>query len=276
MKYFENLPQTTFETTIGTFTVANFFTYIDFAKASALSTDTVNIDSKTHLLEAASNIYGDPNGFWCFLVANNKINPFEILSENVTLFTESNKNKIDFKSATDTSGITGIAFPQGTIILPYSDNTGYTSSFTSIGNFDLNGPFAVVESVSYYGGNMVIKDQKGATYSFLTVTGATGQRLTAIYPNGTTYSVDPSVYVNTKKSYLDKVVNTKKPEDGRIYQASLLEEDLLPVKPTAVQATSTIETSVLQAVQDKSKNIKAFIPSEIGFLRTQFITVKYN
>jgi hypothetical protein len=133
-----------------------------------------------------------------------------------------------------------------------------------------------VESVSYYGGAMVIKDQKGATYQFLTPTGATGQRLTAVFPNGTTYSIDNSAYITKKQSYLSKVVDTQKPEDGRIFKVSTDEDSLLPVKPNALTTTSTTETTVLQAIEDKSKNIKAFLPSDLGLLRSLFTTVKYS
>jgi hypothetical protein len=279
MKYFENLPKRSFASTIGNFNISSFFTYID-ADAVSLSTDNVLVDSKTTLLEASYDVYQDLNNFWAFLLAAKKINPFDLLSDNTVLFTKTNENKINFATVQNVSGTTGIAFPQGSIIAPYIANTGSCSSFGYIGNFDLNGPISIIESVSFYDGNMVIKDQKGATYSFMTPTGSTGQQLTVIYPTATGYSVYNNAYVSNKEKYLDTTVEIKKPEDGKIIfkntYSSLPTTDQKKAAPVPVQPTQTIPVSVLKVVEDKSKNILCFLPSEIGTLKTQFITVKYS
>lgn len=279
MKYFENLPKRSFASTIGNFNISSFFTYID-ADTVALSKDNVLVDSKTTLLEASYNVYQDPNNFWAFLVAAKKINPFELLSDNTVLFTKTNENKINFASVQGVSGTTGIAFPKGSIIAPYVSNTGSCSSFNSIGNFDLNGPISIIESVSFYDGNMVIKDQKGATYSFLTPTGSTGQQLTVIYPTATGYAVYNNAVVSNKQKYLDTTVEIKQPEDGKVIfkntYSSLPTTDQKKAAPVPVQPTETIPVSVAKFVEDKSKNISCFLPSEIGTLKTQFITVKYS
>jgi hypothetical protein len=279
MKYFENLPKKSFASTIGNFNISSFFTYID-ADAVGLPTDQVLVDSKTTLLEASFKVYQDPNNFWAFLLAAKKINPFELLSNNTILFTKTNENKINFAAVQDVSGTTGIAFPKGSIIAPYVANTGSCSSYGSTGNFDLNGPISIIESVSFYDGNMVIKDQKGATYSFLTPTGSTGQQLTIVYPTSTGYAVYNNAYVSNKQKYLDTTVQLKKPEDGKIifkntYSSNKTTDEKKP-EPVPVQPTETIPVTVTKFIEDKSKNVLCFLPSEIGTLKTQFITVKYS
>ena len=279
MKYFENLPKRSFASTIGNFNISSFFTYIDADKVS-LSTDNVLVDSKTTLLEASFTVYQDPNNFWAFLLAAKKINPFELLSDNTVLFTKANENKINFASVQGMSGTTGIAFPKGSIIAPYIANTGSCSSYNYIGNFDLNGPISIIESVSFYDGNMVIKDQKGATYSFLSPTGSTGQQLTIVYPTATGYAVYNNAYVSNKQKYLNTTVQIKEPEDGKVIfkntYSSNTTTDQKKAAPVPVQPTETIPVTVTKFIEDKSKNILCFLPSEIGTLKTQFITVKYS
>jgi hypothetical protein len=278
MKYFENLPKRSFQSTIGNFNISSFFTYID-SDAVTLTRDTINVDDKTTLLEASFKVYQDPNTFWSFLIAEKKVNPFTMFSENTVLFTKTNENKINFASVQGMSGTTGIAFPQGSIIAPYVENTGYTTSFSFIGNFDLNGPISILESVSYYDGNMVLKDQKGATYSFLTPTGSTGQRLTIIYPTATGYSIYNNAYVSKKQRYLEKTVEIKQPEDGKVIfkntYSSNTTTDEKKATPVPVQPTQTVELSLTKFVEDKSRNVACFLPTEIGTLKTKFTTVKY-
>ena len=175
MKYFENLPKKNFESTLGTYSISDFFTYIDIDSIK-LSTDAVNVDSKTTLLEAAYNIYEDANSFWTFLISNKKINPFDILEQNTEIFNKNNEPKINFFLYSDASGNSGIAFPEGSIVVPYTENSGYSAQWSSVGNFDLNGPLAVIESTRFYDGSMTIKGQKGSTADFISANGLTGDR----------------------------------------------------------------------------------------------------
>lgn len=279
MKYFENFPKRSFETTIGSFNISNFFTYIDSDEIT-LSKDTVNVDTKTTLLEASFQIYQDPNTFWSFLIAEKKVNPFTLLSDNTVIFTKNNENKVNFTTVQGLSGTTGIAFPQGSIVLPYVENSGYTTSFSFVGNFDLNGPISILESVSYYDGNMVIKDQKGVTYPFIAPSGLTGQRLTIVYPTATGYAIYKDAYVSNKQKYTEKTVEIKQPEDGRIIfkntYSSNTTTDQKKAAPVPVQPTQNVEVTLAKFVEDKSRNVSCFLPTEIGTLKTKFVTVKYS
>lgn len=279
MKYFENLPKKNFESTIGTYSISDFFTYIDIDSIK-LSTDAVNVDSKTTLLEAAYNIYEDANSFWSFLIANKEINPFDLLEQNTEIFNKNNEPKINFLLYSDVSGNSGIAFPQGSIVVPYTENSGYSAEWSSVGNFDLNGPLAVIETTTFYDGNMVIKGQKGSTGDFVSPDGFTGDRLCVIYPTGTGYAIQKSVYTGIKKKYLSKIVQIQKIEDGKLIfkdkNSSFSTIDELQPVAVPVEPTQTKEVSLIESSENKSKNIFAYPPSDLGFLRAQFITVKYS
>lgn len=279
MKYFENLPKKPFESSIGTFNISSFFTYIDI-DSLRLNPDKINVDSKTTLLEAAYQTYQDANCFWTFLIANQTINPFELLEKNTVLFKENNNDKINFLLYSDQSGVSGIAFPQGSIVVPYTGNTGSSASWSSVGNFDLYGGLAVIESSSFYDGTMVIKGQKGSTGDFVSPDGPTGDRLCVIYPTDSGYQIQKSVYTGVKNRYLNKIIQINKQEDGKkIFKdknSSFVTLDDIQEEPIPVVPTSTKEISISESIDAKNKNINAFVQSDLGFLRTQFITLKYS
>lgn len=279
MKYFENLPKKSFESSIGTFNISSFFTYIDI-DSLRLNPDKINVDSKTTLLEAAYQTYQDANSFWTFLIANQTINPFQLLEENTVLFKNNNEDKINFLLYSDQSGMSGIAFPKGSIVVPFTGNTGSSASWSSVGNFDLDGGLAVIESSSFYDGTMVIKGQKGSTGDFVSPDGPTGDRLCVIYPTDTGYEIQKSVYTGVKNRYLNKIIEIKKQEDGKkIFKdknSSFVTLDDIQEEPIPVVPTTTKEISVSEAIDVKTKNINAFVQSDLGFLRTQFITLKYS
>lgn len=279
MKYFENLPKKTFSSSIGDFTISDFFTYIDIDSVS-LQADEINVDAKTTLLEAAYQTYEDPNSFWTFLIANAKINPFDLLEPNTTIFKEKNEPKIDFILYANQAGTTGIAFPQGSIVVPYTSNTGSSASWSSVGNFDLNGPLALIEQSHFYDGTMTVKTQKGSTATFINANGLTGDVFNVIYPTGTGYTISKLNYSGTKTKYLSKIVEIKKPEDGRVIlkdtKSSYPTLDEEKGQPIPVVPTETKEISVIQATETKSKKIKAYPATELGFLQSRFISVKYN
>ena len=96
MKFFNNLPKTTFSTTLGNFNISDFFTYLDVDKTQVDET-TVAVDDKTTLVEAAHNVYKDVNSIWAFVAANNTINPFDLVAPNSSMFATNNADKIDDK-----------------------------------------------------------------------------------------------------------------------------------------------------------------------------------
>jgi hypothetical protein len=72
MKYFSNLPKKTFTSTIGDFTIADFFTRYEVDNNLA-PTQNVQIDDHSTLIELSQNVYEDNNSMWLFLLANNYI-----------------------------------------------------------------------------------------------------------------------------------------------------------------------------------------------------------
>lgn len=283
MKYFENLPKTTFTSTIGDFSVSDFFTYVDTSD-SYLPTDTITIDSKTTLMEAAHNVYQDPNSFWIFVVANKTINPFTLLSVNNNIFISENENKVDLKLAGNTAGTTGFVFPKGSIIVPYTSNTGSSASYSSIGNFNLDGPLSLIESVSYYSGDMIIKDQLGATFQFILPNGTTGSQMVVLYPiKGGTYGIQTSLYPYNTKKAIEKTIEIDVSDVEKIEEFSISDtkprtqsKKSAPVVAPSVDPGSTGTTiTALRTIKLTEKAIFAFNQQISGELRSYFKSTKY-
>lgn len=274
MKYFDSLPKKDFESSIGLFLISDFFTYLDTSTLS-LQTVDVLVDKKTTLLETSHLTYTDPNSFWSFLNANNTINPFTLLTQNTELFEIEYQNKINLQLSGDVSGTTGFVFPEGSIIVPFIANTGGSYSYSSVGNFDLNGPLSIVESASFYDGNMIIKDQTGATYPFIEVNGNTAAVVILSPVPGGTYIVQKPFYTTNPKQASKTVVITKKPSEGK---EEFSEEKTLYDKggkaPTAL--VDGTEITLATAIESENKNIKAYQPNELGVLISYFVTTKYN
>jgi hypothetical protein len=283
MKYFEYLPQKKFQSTIGEFSVCDFFTYADVSKSN-IPTSPVTVDSKSNLLETSHLVYEDINSFWMFVLANQTINPFTLLTINSDIFTKENQPKTSIQITADTAGTTSYVFPIGSFILPYVSNTGGSYSYSSVGNFDLNGPISIIESAHYFNETMIIKDQRGATYSFILQDGNTGSQITIIIPNSDgTYSIQKPLLPYKTKSAIDEVAKIEVLEEGKIEEIApptkgkSSSTKTLPVVLASVEGTtSSVETTALKLVQFESKTIDSYLPQEIGILKTLFITAKYN
>lgn len=279
MKFFQNLPKTTFQSTVGIFEISDFFTYLD-VEAALVTEGNISIDNKTTLLEAAYNVYGDANSFWAFVAANNIINPFDLLSTNTTIYQKTSENKINFLLMPSPSSLTGgSAFPVGSLILPYTTNSGASSEYGSTGNFNLNGPVAVIEESSFYDGNMIIGNQLGGTGPFISV-GAASEQVTVLQKNQDgSYSYAGDFYVTNKKQADQRVTQIVQSLDAKtinreITTANATIDDLLPAS-LAIAGTTAPYTAI-QQLDQKSKTIKAYVPSELGFVRSSFVTTKYN
>lgn len=280
MKFFSNLPKTSFSSTIGTFTISNFFTFLDVENIFLDTTDIV-VDNKSTLVEAAYNTYTDPNTIWSFLAANETINPFFLLAENTVLFEQENQQKIGFLLF-PTQGATtgGSAFPAGSIVVPYIGNTGSTTSYGSTGNFNLNGPFTRIQNTSFYDGNMISGKQFGGTGSFIT-TGTTYDQVVLLNQNNDgSYSWGGVFYTSNKISAPDIVVYIEDVEAGTTIikqqkSSNITVDELLDVGPVTAFATTEVVTAK-NFVDNTSKTIKAYTTNTLGTLRSSFITAKYN
>jgi len=288
MKFFKNLPKTSFASLSGDFIISDFFTYLDVNR-NEIDISTVNIDNKTTLIEAAYVVYSDVNSFWAFVAANQTINPFDLLAANNTLYAQQNKDRINlilFPNLSDTDG--GVAFPVGSILTPYVGNTGASYVYGSTGDFDVNGPFAIVEASSFYDDNMIIGPQYGGT--FITVTG-TGPHITVIQKNvDGSYTWAGSYYAANKKSSASRVFEITKPTQAlSIYKEivsgnSTIDSALpeaIPVPDSPANAVpeaivQTVNYNVQQTVNNIPKQIQAYVPSQLGFVQSSFVTTKYS
>lgn len=288
MKFFKNLPKSTFTSLLGDFIISDFFTYLDVNR-NEIDITTASIDNKTTLIEAAHTVYNDVNSFWAFVAANQTVNPFDLLASNSTVYAHQNIDKINlllFPSLGDIDG--AVAFPIGSIITPYVGNTGASYDLGSTGDFDVNGPFAIVEASSIYDGNMIIGPQYQST--FITVTG-TAEHVTVIQKNvDGSYSWGGSYYVSNKKTATNRILQIVKPTQAlSIYReivagnatidSALPTAIPVPDDPAIPVPEANVETtnySVQQTVDNIPKQIQAYVPSQLGFVQSSFVTTKYS
>ena len=280
MKYFENLPKKTFESTIGNFLISDFFTFLD-PNLLTVTKSNITIDSKKTLLEAAHLTYNDPNSFWIFVSSNETINPFTLLSENSVLFLTENEVKTSLELTKNIAGTTAYTFPKGSIILPFKANTGGSYSYSSVGNFDLNGPLSIIESAHYYEDRMIIKDQRGATFEFISQDGTTGSQMVVVYPTaGGTYAIEKPLFPIKTTSATKEVVKVQSVEEATIEVFAPVKGKSKPKVKAAPESTPTSTTEItitaIEEVQLQSKTISAYLPIETGKLKTMFVTTKYK
>lgn len=281
MKFFANLPKITFTSTIGDFTISDFFTYLDVSNID-VSSNTITVDDRTTLAEAASRTYQDPNNLWTFLPANETINPFDLLAPNTFLFSEANQDKINLILVPSPGAVTGgTAFPVGSIIVPTTTNSGGSYQMGSTGNFNLSGGFALIEQSSYYDGNMVIGSQTGGTGAFITVTG-TAENVTVLQKNSDgSFTWAGTYYTGNKKTYANKIETQILKKDAKtIYKESVSSNATLDTylpTPTPVEGNTAYTTySKSNNIENDKKQIKAYIPSQINRLSSYIVTAKYN
>jgi hypothetical protein len=282
MKFFENLPKTSFETTIGTFDISDFFTYLDVENAP-IQESNISIDSKTTLLEAAAATYQDPDSFWAIVAANNVINPFTLVESNVNIFTNANKNNTCFVlSINDTTlDILGpnLAFPIGSLIFPYIANSGTDTFYGSTGSYNMNGAMAVIVDSSYYdltmtasvvtsGNNFLIKD------AYVTVV--------PLNPDGT-YAAPYNRYVTSVQTANTKVVKQVNKTDGKTIYKNVRALDGEPTLDTIITQSTPLGGVVpyttytaQQEITTASKNIQAYVPKQLGLIQSSFVATKYK
>jgi hypothetical protein len=283
MKYFENLPKTKFESTIGSFTISDFFTYIDFSKVKE-NTNTIDLDDKSTLIEAASKIYNDPDSFWTFNIANKKISPFKILPTNANIFNKNEEGKYDISLTGDLSGTTSYVFPRGSIILPYQSNSGNSASFSSVGNFNIDGPFSLIDDEFYGTSDMITKKEKNGT---LFVSGVTGNSYVLIYPNsGGSYSIQKLLYTQEVKTSKEKTLYFYDKPNGKFIVTSKITAtgeskfDSNKIESINFNYGTTGDNgsnvTVESFINTSSKTIKSFTNSFFGKAKSFFITAKFK
>lgn len=287
MKYFSNLPKKEFQSTIGSFSISDFFTYIDINNKK-INSSPITIDSKMTLLEQAYTTYKDVNSFWTFLISNNSINPFRLLSQNSALFKENNEEKTSLELTQNLAGTTSYVFPPGSIIAPYVSNTGGSYSYSSVGNFNLDGPISIIESVSYHNKTMIIKDQRGATYQFISQDGNTGSQVVIISPGtGDNYTIQKQYYPIKTKSAIEETLKIEISAEAYIEDLISPVSDIFPSKsltkggssktsaPLILPSTQATEITAIKFVELQSKTIEAYPTTESSKLKGLFVSAKY-
>ena len=272
MKYFDQLPKRNFETTNGTYTISDFFSYYKF-NFDLVSKKEFEFDSKTTLVEAASKLYEDPNSFWLLLLANSWINPFTLLEDNSTEFNKKNQEK--YVTTLGRPGTTGFYMLPGSIVLPYAATGGNPYDYSYVGNFDLNGPVYIVEDQDSYTKKITIKPQVSGmslftdmnpNYQYIDFKSPTGYIKSAV---DDITSIDAAEYL--KSNELIQYANISNVISFR----NMAVADVPSVyNPSAGQPTTQYTKE--EAVVIVNKKINTFVPSELSKVTRNLITVKYT
>lgn len=212
MKFFANLPKKTYTTPIGDISLTNFYS---FYKKDLLNKRLINFntDTKSTLVESALQVYDDTDSFWIFLYCNNKINPFHFNKTNPTLYITTNQNNISFSAISSNTGYynSGSTFNVtiGSILTKFSSPTGASWSYSSVGNFDLDGPFALVEKLDSYQTKITVKESKNTNGLTLIQPNINdGLTYTFILKGSTYSSLNNKVTNKNTLSYLESISRT--------------------------------------------------------------------
>jgi hypothetical protein len=280
MKLFRNLQTKSYTTPIGNINISNFYNFYrkDFVNKRMSS---IEIDNKTTLVEASIKVYSNPDMMWALLFTNNKINPFKLTKQNATNYLNNTSGLVSFNPVTTNSGFygAGITFtvPSGSVLTTYSENTGASWSYSSIGNFDLNGPFSVVEKPSSYSLSVTIKESKnntsgnivtpgtdnGGTFSFI-YNGATYYRLNNKATNKNTLQYSKTIEKEVAKNKSKEVVT-----DSGLKNTDTKEFNFL-------QESETDYLTVEQNIKAKTKMINFIVLSDLSSSLSKLIVPKYS
>lgn len=287
MKFFENLPKTSFESTIGTFQVSDFFTYLDVENAP-IQESRISIDSKTTLLEAAAATYEDADSFWAIVAANNVINPFTLVQSNISIFTNNNKNNkcmilstvpsfLDINSGG--SGGTARYAPIGSLIFPFISNNGNSYSYGNTGFYDMDGPMGLVVDSSFYDLTITVSVIKGGSNFIIADTPATIVPLNS----GGTYDSPFVRFMTSIQEAKNKVVKQVNTTDGKTIYKNVRDRGGEPTLDTSIPQENPLDgvtAYTLYTAEDEiklaSKNIQAYVPKQLGLIQASFIATKYK
>ena len=276
MKYFDQLPKRNFETTNGTYTISDFFSYYKF-NFDLVSKKEFEFDSKTTLVEAASKLYEDPNSFWLLLLANNWINPFTLLENNSTEFNKKNQEKYVTKIGSGSGSGIGYYMLPGSIILPRVETSGNSYDYSSVGNFDLNGPIFVVEDQDSYTKKVTIKQNITGVTAYIDYN---SQQQYIDYKSSTGYIVsttDDIATIGVEKYLQSNEVIQYANVTSNISFRSMAQTDV----PTQFSIPDGVNNPTTQYTKEEaavvvSKKINTFVPSELSKVTVNLITVKYT
>ena len=273
MKYFDQLPKRSFETTNGTYSISDFFSYYKF-NFDLVSKKEFEFDSKTTLIEAASKLYEDPNSFWLLLLANSWINPFTLLEDNSTEFNKKNQEKYVTKIGLNNGSNVGYYMLPGSIILPRVETSGNSYDYSSVGNFDLNGPIFIVEDQDSYTKKITIKQNISSVTAYIDYM---AQPQYIDYKSSTGYitsTTDDNTTISVQKYLQADEIIQYTAVDSNISFRNMAVADIPIVYNPSI--TPPLQYTKEQAVVIVNKKINTFVPSELSKVTRNLITVKYT
>jgi hypothetical protein len=271
MNYASSLPKISFESTAGKFTISSFYSFYEYNPKKLNLTKTV-VDNRTTLTELSQKIYKDNNSMWLFLIANDTTDPFDLLAMNPALHVDKTKNNINlglYKTTEDTTYVN----PVGSLLTPYTETGGSAWQYSSIGNFDLDGPFTIIENTDYYTGKMVIKDQKGSDTPFITLDPEDSEALVPISYETSGFTTDNETYnTKNKKQELENAVNITTKDSNVIdpgtsnYPPASEFGGFGGGEPSYGNDGATATVSDYEKLLAQNKNINVLVPDSVSSL----------
>jgi hypothetical protein len=285
MKFFTNLPKRTYSTPIGDINLCDFYSFYNKNLDNKRQINII-IDNQTTLIEASLSAFNDPDSLWVFLHSNNKINPFELTKENATTYIAENEVKTSFNPITVTStsfSPSGITFnpPAGSILTEYLGSTsGNPWDYSYVGNFNLNGSFALVEKSNSYNTSTTVKPGylTGDGESPLIYPSPTPvTNLTFLYSGDTYFSTANSVNANNSIKFTDsteKQVSTK--NDKQIFTTRGGEKVDTVSNFITSSLTGSNNITVNQEITSETKQINVISSLDLPSSLSTLVTPKYS
>lgn len=279
MNYSTSLPKITFESSIGDFTIASFYSFYEYNPKELNLTETY-VDNRTTLTELSQKIYKDDNSIWLFLIANQTTDPFNLLAQNPTIETEKTKNNITLGLYTGVPSTSNYLNPVGSLFVPYSATGGSAWQYSSVGNFDLDGPFALVDSTDYYTAKMTIKDQMNTTVPFISTDVGIAENILTVQNDIAGYTTNNQQYATkAKKPYIDDSTEIIQSKDKIIdYGTSNYPPAtafLPPSIPSYGNDGATAEITNYERLIAQNKNVKIIVPTSVSAIFNNLKSMSY-
>ena len=283
MKFFTNLPKRAYSTPIGTLNLCDFYSFYN-KKLDNKRQTTLVIDNQTTLIEASLSTFNDPDSLWVFLHSNSKINPFDLTKENSTTYVAENEVKTSFNPLAVTSGgyvPSGVTFnpPAGSILTEYVGATsGNPWEYSYVGNFDLNGSFALVEQSNSYNTSTTVKPSYLATgEEFIYPSASPVSNLTFLYSGDTYFSIKNNVTANNIIKYTDSIekqFSSKKDKEIITKGGGTKLDTIDNFLPEAF--TGSNEITINQSIISETKQINVISSLDLPSSLSTLVTPKYS
>ena len=283
MKFFNKLPKRAYSTPIGTINLCDFYSFYN-KKLNNKREVTIVIDNQTTLIEASLSTFNDPDSLWVFLHSNNKINPFELTKENATTYITENEVKTSFNPlAVTPNGYipSGVTFnpPAGSILTEYVGTTsGNPWEYSYVGNFNLNGSFALVEKSNSYNTSVTVKPSyttSGEDFIYPSTSPVTN--LTFLYSGDTYFSIKNNVTANSSIKYTDsteKQFSSTKDKEIIIKGGGSKLDTIDNFLPEAF--TGSNEITINQSIINETKQINVISSLDLPSSLSTLVTPKYS